>query len=78
MIDKVKYTDQIPTLPTQLTTHEVKRVWKITKENKASIFSGRYNAVYKPMAFNHELLQILTSSMNLPLLTGTPYRRWGT
>jgi len=78
MMDKVKYDPKIPKIAATLTCEEVKQVWKMTKEHKASSFSGRYNAVYKAMATDNCLLKVLTSSMNLPFIAGRPYERWKT
>ena len=78
MLQKVQFDTSIPSIPTLLTQDEIKQVWRITKEHKASSYSGRYNAVYKAMSTSPKLLQILTLSMNIPFLAGRPYNRWKT
>jgi len=47
MIQKVQHDPQIPSISSVLTEEGVVQVWRITKEHKASSYSGRYNAVYK-------------------------------
>ena len=76
MISKVLYDKNIPNLPQTISTQEVSRTWRITKENKAAPLSGRYNAVYKAFCKSPFTLNILTNAMNVPFLTGMPYERW--
>jgi len=78
MLLKTRLDNNIPRIPIEITEDEVKNTWRITKEKKASSPSGRYNAVYKSMTMDSTLLKILTLSMNLPFVTGQPYRRWST
>ena len=78
MILKTRYSDEIPRIPISITEEEIKSTWRITKENKASSPSGRYNSVYKAMTLDPLLMNFLTISMNLPFLTGHPYPRWST
>jgi len=78
MLLKTKLDSRIPRIPIVITEEEVKNTWRITKEKKASSPSGRYNAVYKSKTMDSTLLKILTLSMNLPFVTGQPYRRWST
>jgi len=78
MLEKVKIDNNIPRLPVPMSPKEVQQVWMTVKEHKAASPSGRYNGVYKALSMNPQLLQILTISMNLPFLTGHPYRRWHT
>ena len=78
MLRKTRYDNKIPRIPVTITQEEIKNTWRITKEKKASSPSGRYNAVYKAMTMDPYLLQHLTTSMNLPFLTGHPYNRWST
>jgi len=76
MLSKTLHDPDIPKLPTTFSTNEIKHTWKITKENKAAPLSGRYNAVYKAFCMDPYTLQVLTNAMNVPFLTGEPYKRW--
>ena len=78
MINKTQLIKDIPSIAYQLSKQEIKRVWRITKEMKASSPSGRYNAVYKAMCYDEELTDLLVYTMNLPLIIGKPYKRWST
>jgi len=78
MLLKTQYSKKIPRIPVIITKEEIRSTWRITKENKASSPSGRYNSVYKAMTMDPLLLNFLTTSMNLPFLTGHPYPRWST
>jgi len=78
MLQKTKYDHTIPKIPIIMTEEDIRNTWRITKENKASSPSGRYNAVYKAMTMDTYLLKTLTLSMNLPFATGRPYDRWST
>ena len=76
MMEKIKFDKSIPRITIAMSPKDIKNVWKVVKEHKASAPSGRYNGTYKAMCDHKELLQILTISMNLPFFIGTPYKRW--
>jgi len=76
MIESVRTDDSIPKQKIMMTKEEIHDVWKVTKEHKASSISNRYNAVYKSLCKDPELLDLLTQTMNLPFMLGKPYKRW--
>jgi len=76
MIESVKADDSIPKQKILMSKEEIHDVWKVTKEHKASSISNRYNAVYKSLCKDTELLNLLTHTMNLPFMLGRPYKRW--
>jgi len=78
IMDKLQIQNEVDIQPSEMTETEIKSVWKSIKEKKASSWSGRYNAVYKALCLDPQLLKILTGSMNLPFLSGIAYNRWYT
>ena len=78
MLSQTVMDPSIPPIPIEIKEHEVKEAWRRSKENKASSPSGRYNATYKAMCEDTDLLKIITTHLNLPFRLGQPYRRWST
>ena len=76
MLQQFKMDRNIKRLPDLMTQEEIRILWQNIKEHNASSLSKRYNAVNKAMCLDNKLLPILTNSMNLPSLLGTPYNRW--
>jgi len=76
MMNKTKHDLSIPRIPQTMTPKEVQETWRICKENKAAPLSGRYNATYKALCSTEYTLQVLTSLMNLPFLSGHAFTRW--
>ena len=78
MLSQSIHDPSIPRIPIQIKDYELKDAWRISKENKAASPSGRYNATYKAMCQDDELLRVLTLHINLPFKLGQPYQRWST
>jgi len=78
MLSATKMDPKIPRIPIEITPSELEDAWRLSKENKAASPSGRYNATYKAMCKDTELLDVLTMHINLPFKLGEPYRRWST
>jgi len=78
MLQHTQQDPTIPALPITMTKEEVQAAWQKVKEKKASAPSGRYNATYKVISQDNDLLPTLTNAMNIPFLTGYPYKRWYT
>ena len=78
MLSATKMDPKIPRIPIEITPSELEDAWRLSKENKAASPSGRYNATYKAMCKDKDLLNILTMQINLPFKMGEPYRRWST
>jgi len=78
MISQSKYDSNIPRIPIEIKVHELEDAWRISKENKAASPSGRYNATYKAMCKDEDLLMMLTTHINIPFKLGHPYQRWST
>lgn len=76
MLERTRHDYSIKRLPITMTSSEIKSAWNKVKEHKATSPSGRYNGIYKAMCLHDDLLEVLTYSMNLPFLTGSPYERW--
>ena len=78
MLSETRLDSAIPRIPIEIDSNELENAWRISKEKKAASPSGRYNATYKAMCKDKELLDILTVQINLPFKMGQPYRRWST
>jgi len=78
MLSETKFDPKIPRIPVEITSDELEDAWRVSKEDKAASPSGRYNATYKAMSKDKELLDIMTVQINLPFKMGQPYQRWST